>query len=223
MSAVTELSRVRTKLIHRMPARGDLWVFVDAGAMYLRADQVETLAGIPPWSGGELLIDLDEWATVDGHACYPVEVAIARCESAATPSAAAFLDWLRVVLEQVDDDALDQAQVIPGFIGSYPVGVAARRLSEDPEISIGRRGLFAFMHDAGWLTRGGADADWRVTHLARRNGWLTTRDVPVRGRASRSYPQTYITPAGLAELQRLLTVGRRRSPPDPARPPTLFD
>lgn len=220
---MAELARVRTKLIHRMPGAGDLWVFVDAGAMYLRADQVESLAGIPPWSGGELLLDLDDWAMLDGHACYPVEVAIARCETAATPTAAVFLAWLAETLGLVDDDALDQAQAVPGFIGSFPVDVAARRLSADPEVTIGRRALFAFMGEIGWLRRGGVDDDWEVTHLARRNGWLTTRSVPVPGRGRRSYPQPYVTPDGLAELHRQLTVGRRRSPPAPAASPTLFD
>ena len=37
MTAMTELARVRTKLIHRMPGGGDLWVFVEAGAMFLIA------------------------------------------------------------------------------------------------------------------------------------------------------------------------------------------
>lgn len=221
MSVVTELARARTKLIHRMPGRGDLWVFVDGGAMFLRADQLERLADIPPWSGGELLVDVDEWKMLDGFACYPLEVAIARCESAATVTAATFLVWLKGLLESVDDDALDQAQAVPGFIGSYPVNVAARTLSEDPEVTVTRTALFGFMEQAGWLKRD--ESDWEVTHFARRNGWLTTRNVPVPGRGRRTYPQTYVTPAGLAELHRMLTAGRRKSPPAPAKHPTLFD
>lgn len=218
---MVELARTRTKLIHRMPAAGDLWVYVDAGAMYLRADHVEALAGIPPWAGGETLLDVDAWETIDGHVCYPVEVAIARCEAASTVPAGRFLDWLRSVLESTDDDALDKAQLVPSFIGSHPVHVAARTLSEDPEITVGRDGLFEFMHQAGWLDRQGND--WTVTHTARRNGWLTVRNVPVPGRGRVPYPQTYITPAGMVELQRRLTAGRRHSPPDPAPHPTLFD
>lgn len=221
MTVMAELARARTKLIHRMPSRGDLWMFVDQGAMFLRADQVEALAGIPPWAGGELLVDVDDWTILDGHACYPVEAAIARCESAATPTAAAFLNWLVEVIDQVDDDALDQAQATPGFIGSFPVEVAARMLSEAPEVTVGRNGLFVFMDHAGWVSRG--QADWEITHAARRNGWLTIRHVPVPGRARRPYPQVYVTPAGLAELQQILTNGRRRTPPDPPRHPTLFD
>ncbi|QYF98933.1 phage antirepressor KilAC domain-containing protein [Microbacterium sp. PAMC21962] len=221
MSAVVELSRTRTKLIHRMPGAGDLWIFVDAGAMFMRADQVEAIAGIPPWSTGELLVEAGTWETIDGHVCYPVEVAIARCEAAATPPASRFLDWVRTVLEATDDDALDKAQLVPSFIGSHPVHVAARILSEDPEVTIGRNGLFEVMHQAGWLDRSGGD--WTVTHVARRNGWLTVRNIPVPGRGRTPYPQTYVTPAGLVELQRLLTAGRRHSPPEPAQHPTLFD
>lgn len=221
MTLMVELARTRTKLIHRMPGAGDLWVFVDGGAMYLRADQVEAIAGIPPWSTGELLVDVDTWETIDGHVCYPVEAAIARCEAAATPAASRFLAWLREILTSTDDDALDKAQLVPSFIGSHPVHVAARILSEDPEITIGRDGLFAFMHEAGWLNREGGD--WAVTHTARRNGWLTVRNVPVPGRGRVPYPQTYITPAGLVELQQRLTAGRRHSPPEPTQHPTLFD
>ena len=220
MTAVTELARVRTKLIHRMPGGGDLWVFIEAGAMFLRADQVEALADIPSWSAGESLFDVDEWTTIEGHPCYPVESAIVRCEAAATPTAAAFLAWLAEMLAQVDDDALDRAQRLPAFIGSHPVGVAARMLSADPEVRVGRNGLFAFMHEAEWITRG--SGDWEITHVARRNEWLTIRNV-VAGRSGRLYPQIYITPTGLTELHRLLTAGRRHSPPAPASAPTLFD
>lgn len=221
MSLMVELARTRTKLIHRMPDAGDLWVFVDAGVMYLRADQVEAIAGIPPWSTGELLVDVDTWETIDGHACYPVEAAIARCEAAATPAASRFLTWLQDVLTSTDDGALDNAQMVPSFIGSHPVDGAARILSADPEITIGRNGLFAFMHEAGWLDRAGSD--WTITHAARRNGWLTVRNVSVRGRGGVPYPQPYVTPAGLIELQKRLTVGRRHSPPEPTQPQTLFD
>ena len=221
MSLMVDLARARTKLIHRMPGEGDLWVYVDAGGLFLRADQVEALAGIPPWSGGELLVDVDEWTILDGHACYPVETAIARCEAAGGARAGGFLAWLRDTLATLDDETVDQAQILPGFIGSHPVDKAARLLSEDPEISVGPRGLFEFMHDRGWLSRG--PKDWEITHVARRNGWLTVRNVPVPGRGRRPYPQTYVTPVGLTELGRMLTVGRRSRPPDPVRHPTLFD
>lgn len=217
---MTELARTRTKLIHRMPNRGDLWIYVDAGLMLLRTDQLEALAGIPPWSGDEVLFADDAWSTVDGHVCTPIEHAIARCESAGSASAGEFLAWLGGVLGQVDDDILDKAQQLPGFIGSHPVRIAARRLSEDPAFAIGRDGLFAFMSAQGWLVRG-EDA-WEVTHLARRNGWLTVRQVPVPGRGRRTYTQTYVTPAGLAELRELLAESRRRHAP-PVLPPTLFD
>lgn len=221
MSPVTELARVRAKVIHRMPGAGDLWVFVEGGAMLLRADQVEALAGIPSWSAGESLFDADEWVTIEGHPCYPVESAVARCEAAATPAATAFLEWLADVLARLDDDALDQAQRLPGFIGSHPVDVAARMLSADLHIGVGRNGLFAFMHEAGWLNRG--ESDWEVTHVARRNGWLTVRRVTVPGRGGHLYPQTYVTPLGLAELRRLLVDAHHQDAPDPPAQLTLFD
>lgn len=220
MTAVAELARTRTKLIHRMPGRGDLWIFVDGGAMLVRTDQLEALAGIPPWSGDEVLFAEDAWTTVDGHVCTPLEHAIARCESAASSTAAEFLAWLGGVLGEVDDDVLDKAQSLPGFIGSHPVQNAARQLSEDPALTIGRDGLFAFMHAQGWLSRGGDT--WEVTHLARRNGWLTVRQVPI-GRGRRTYPQTYVTPEGLALLRELLAESRRRHAPPDRPAPTLFD
>lgn len=220
MTTMTELARTRTKLIHRMPTRGDLWIYVEAGAMLVRTDQLEALAGIPPWSGDEVLFAEDAWTTVDGHVCTPLEHAIARCEADASSTSAEFLGWLEGVLKQVDDDVLDQAQSLPGFIGSHPVQIAARRLSEDPALTIGRDGLFAFMHAEGWIERGG-DA-WQVTHLARRNGWLTVRQVPV-GRGRRTYAQTYVTPEGLAVLRDLLAESRRRHDPPDSLPPTLFD
>lgn len=221
MTVVAELARARTKLIPRMVGRGDLTVFVERGAMFVRADQLEHLAGIPPWSGGELLVDVDEWATIDGHTCYPLEVAIARCEAAGTPTAAAFLEWFDAYRATLDDSVLDQAQGMPGFIGSFPVARAAQLLSADPEIKLGRDHLYAYMHEIGWVQRG--ESDWEVTHLARRNGWLTVRPKLVPGRGRHPYMQPYVTPDGLTQLQQLLTVGRRHAPPAAPAPQTLFD
>lgn len=225
MIGVTELAQTR-KLIPRWIGHGDLTIVVDGVRVYVRADQVEQLAGIPPWSGGETLLG-DTWALeLDGQPYYELDDAIARCEAAHTDEAAAFLTWLRETLDELlTDEILDLAQRAPAFIGSYPIRIAARILSEDPAVSIGQHGLFAHLERLGWTERAGS-SDWTMTALARRNGWLTIRDVtiPAANRAHRrTYPQLHVTPAGLTELA--VTLHALNPDREPERPPhpQLFD
>ncbi|MBW9095166.1 phage antirepressor KilAC domain-containing protein [Microbacterium jejuense] len=223
MTAVVELAQTR-KLIPRWIGHGDLTIVVD-GAVYARADQVEQLAGIRPWSGGETLLG-DTWAReIDGQAYYDLDDAIARCEAAGTAQATEFLDWLRTTIEQLlTDEVLDLAHRAPAFIGSYPVALAARILSDDPAITIGQHGLFAHLEHIGWIERAGTD--WAMTNLARRNGWLTVRDVtiPAANRAHRrTYPQLHVTPDGLHHLARTLHALHPDRAPERPPHPQLFD
>lgn len=211
-------------LIPRWPGHGDLTVLVARDLVYLRADQVERLAGIPPWSGGEALIPGD-WYLHNDREYYPLDDAIARCESDTSTAAAEFLSWLRPTLEELlTDEVLDLAHRIPGFIGSYTVRRAAEILNTDPAITIGQNTLFAHLNATGWTERT-PNGDWTMTSLARRNGWLTHRDVTVPAATKtgkRPYGQLYVTPAGLTELRRCLhAIGR--DPTGRRSHPTLFD
>lgn len=223
MKAVAELAPTH-KLIPRWHGHGDLTIVLIDTRVFVRADQVEHLAGIPPCSGGETLLG-DTWPLeLDGFPYYDLDEAIARCEAADTAAAAEFLGWLNTTIaELLDDEVLDLAQRAPGFIGSHPVRVAAQLLNADPAISIGQNSLFAHMHAQGWIDR--TTGDWTMTSLARRNGWLTTREVriPAANREHRrTYPQIYVTPAGLAELRATLYA---LNPAPVAQPPqpALFD
>lgn len=224
MIAVAEVATTRT-LIPRWHGHGDLTIVLDGARVYVRADQVEDLAGIPPWSGGETLLG-DTWPLErDGRPYYELDDAIARCEAAHTDQAGEFLTWLRVTLDELlTDEVLDLAHRLPGFIGAHSIRTAARLLSDDPAIHIGQQGLFALLEQLGWIERGGAD--WAMTVIPRRNGWLTVRDVtiPAANRAHRrTYPQLHVTPAGLLELARTLHAytPARETPAEPH--PTLFE
>lgn len=220
MTAVVELAPTH-KLLPRWSGHGDLHIVIETDRVFVRSDQAEQLAGIPPWGRGETLLD-DHWFEHNGNQYYPLEDAIARCETEETALAASFLAWLNETLEQLlNEDVLDMAQGVPSFIGSYPVDRAASILDRDPAISIGRTSLFAHMHLEGWLTR---RDDWEISTVARRNGWLTTRNVtvpaPTRS-GRRAYPQIYVTPAGLTELRRTLHALNSSPPPDDDHP-SLF-
>lgn len=221
MTAVAELARTRTTLIPRWFGHGDLTIVVDDERAYLRADQVEQLAGIPPWSTGETLLGDAFPLEMDGRPFYELDEAIARCETAQTTTAGEFLAWLGDTLaDLLEDEVLDVAQPVPAFIGSHPVAAAARLLSDDPEVRIGRQGLFAHMHALGWTER--HDDHWVMTNLPRRRGWLTTRNValgPHRG----IYPQIHVTPAGLAELGRTLHAVNPERDSTTTPHPTLFE
>jgi hypothetical protein len=226
---VVELEQPRD-LIPRWLGHGDLHVAVRAGHVYLRAEDVERLAGIPPWAHGETLLG-DAWPLeIDGYPYYELEDAIARCESEATETAATFLQWLDTTLAQLlTDEALDLAAPTPGFIGSHPVRVAAQILDSDPAIRIGQNSLFAHMADQGWITRAQADnpawREWQITPTARRRGVLTIRNVAIPSpgmKRRRTYPQIYITPAGMDELRRTLHALNPK-PTLAGTHPTLFE
>ena len=223
MIAVVDLARPEVKVIARWPGHGDLTILVRDGVVYVRADQLEQLAGIPPWSSGETLLE-DVWPLeVDGKPFDVLDVAVARCEASDTEAASAFLHWLRETVEDLlVDEQLDRAQRVPGFIGSYPVKVAARLLDQDPTIRIGPKLLFAHMHELGWISRT-STGEWALADVARRHGWLTTRPVPRtwRGAPAHPYPQPYVTPLGLAELHR--TLAGVSPPHEQEDAPTLFD
>ncbi|WP_439593988.1 phage antirepressor KilAC domain-containing protein [Microbacterium sp.] len=220
---MVELAPTR-QLIPRWLGHGNLHILVERDRVFVRADQVEQLAGIPPWGRGEQLLD-DDWFEHAGNPYYPLEDAVSRCEFEGTATAAAFLEWLSdTVDELLIDEVLDQAQHIPGFIGSHPVRRAAELLDADPAISIGRTSLFAHMHHIGWIDR--EAGDWQMTTLARRNGWLTLRDVTIPAanrQRRRTYPQIYVTPAGLAELRRTLHALNTHAPVPATTQATLFD
>lgn len=206
--------------------RGDLTVVVKDGEVYLRADQVEHLAGIPRWTHGETLLG-DQWPLeFDGHPFYRLSDATARAEAEETDQASAFLTWLSETLsELLADESIAQAVAVPGFMGSYPVRRAARILSRDPGIAIGMHGLFEHMRLQGWIERADPHADWRITETGRLIGWLTTRDVLVPAPTKigrRSYPQVYVTPKGLEQLRRTLHAVHLHAPPEPEPAPTLF-
>ena len=94
--------------------------------------------------------------------------------------------------------------------GDYAVADAAKILSRDPAIEIGRDRLFAYMHDAGWIYR----------HQGRRPGWRARQSQVdlgrlvekanaafqnrVTGEMESALPTIRITPKGLGELHKRL-------------------
>lgn len=102
-------------------------------------------------------------------------------------------------------DAWDRLAVIGA---DYEVDVAAKILSRDTNINIGRNRLYVFMHDQDWIFRGRHNT-WKayqdqvdLERLKMRPGvefWDKDRQEYRTGD-----PSILITPKGLAELRRLL-------------------
>lgn len=100
--------------------------------------------------------------------------------------------------------------ILAGSSGDYAVADAAKILSRDPSITIGRDRLFADMHERGWLYRQqGARGGWRAMQsqvdlgrLAERTGFAFQNSRT--GELEMACPTVRITPKGLAALHRLL-------------------
>lgn len=94
--------------------------------------------------------------------------------------------------------------------GDYAVGDAAKILSRDPAISIGRDRLFAFMQTEGWLFRGqGRRRAWRAYQFQVDTGRLVEKmGKPFlnerTGETELPEPTIRVTAKGLAELHKRL-------------------
>lgn len=212
---MVELAQPR-KLLPRWPGHGDLTIVIDGAYTYLRADQVEQLAGIPAWGDGETVLP-DEWPLdVAGTPFYAIDDAVQKCERHGTALAAEFVSWLREFLSTVDDDALEQAHKVVHFTDAYSMTRAARILDADPTITMGRDRLFAYLEQLGWIERSSPAHDWIITRRPHDRDWLTLRAVrvPAGNKTGwRDYLQVHVTPAGIAELRRTLHALNRGAPP----------
>lgn len=232
-ATMVELQQPRT-LIARVHGE-NLRILVDHPFVYLRRDDVEQLAAVPPWATGEqLLLGDDQVIEISGVEYYPLEWAMSRAlEDSTDPTRGArFLSWIRDELPAyTSDQVLEQAHRIPHFATAHTVAAAARTLSADPTISIGRDGLFEYMATLAWIHRatptrtGNPAGDWTISRTAHDRDWLTLRPItigPATRHGQRRYLQIHITDAGLTELHRLLAGISAPAPPPPAHP-TLFD
>jgi phage regulator Rha-like protein len=93
--------------------------------------------------------------------------------------------------------------------GDYEVADAAKVLSRDPNINIGRGRLFSFMAAEGWVFRNRATSRWKAYQTQVDNGRLTERfgrpflHEPT-GEMRLGDPTIRITPKGMEELHKRL-------------------
>ncbi|MBN9209321.1 MAG: hypothetical protein J0H96_11745 [Microbacterium ginsengisoli] len=216
------------QLIHQWLGHGKLTVVVDDDEVYLKAADVERLAGIPPWGRGEtLLLDDGALVTMNGADFYPLPAALDRARIEDTDLSREFLAWLEAELPALTaSDILDAAHRVVPFTVAVTVDRAARILNDDPMITIGRNGLFEHMAALGWIERNDPTHDWVITPEAHRADYLTLRAVSVGAATKtgrRRYMQVHVSVAGLTELRRTLAGIGRAAPPNPDPTPTLFD
>lgn len=204
------------KLIPRWHGHGDQLIVIDGAYTYLRADDVEHLAGIPAWNDGDTVLG-DEWPLdLNGVHFYLLDDALRRCDKRGTLTAREYSTWLLSFLAGVDDEVLEQAHRVVPFTDALTVTQAARQLSADLDITLGRDQLFHELDRLDWISRNTIDDDWIISPAAHTRDLLTLRAVnipaPTRDRRRR-YLQVHITRAGLAELATHLAPA---TPPPPA-------
>lgn len=92
--------------------------------------------------------------------------------------------------------------------GDYLVADAAKILSRDPSIKLGRDRLFTYLHERRWIYRQGSDNRWRAMQTAVDSEWLTEmaayHDHPRTGERIVDAPQVRVTVKGLGRLHRIL-------------------
>jgi anti-repressor protein len=100
--------------------------------------------------------------------------------------------------------------------GDYEVADAAKVLSRDPNIDIGRDRLFKFMQSEGWIFRSRATRRWRACQTQIDCGRITEKlGAPYfhepSGEMRIPEPTIRMTPKGIAELQKRLGGGGQRA------------
>jgi anti-repressor protein len=104
--------------------------------------------------------------------------------------------------------AADHWHTLAAAEGDYAVADAAKILSRDPAIKIGRDRLFRVLDDANWVYRQQADGKWRTYQSAVDAGRLSeipqSHYHPRTGELVLDPPQVRVTPKGLADLRALL-------------------
>lgn len=92
--------------------------------------------------------------------------------------------------------------------GDFLVGDAAKILSRDPAIKLGRDRLFTILRDRRWIYRQVGDGRWRCYQTAIDTGWLTEVPAshyhPRTGELVLDAPQVRVTVRGLGRLHQLL-------------------
>jgi anti-repressor protein len=104
--------------------------------------------------------------------------------------------------------AADHWHVLAAADGDYSVADAAKILSRDPQIKIGRDRLFRVLDEANWVYRQQADGKWRTYQSAVDAGRLSeipqSHYHPRTGELVLDPPQVRVTPKGIADLRVLL-------------------
>jgi prophage antirepressor-like protein len=99
-------------------------------------------------------------------------------------------------------------QTLASGTGDYSVADAAKILSRDPAIGLGRDRLFTLLAQWGWTTRSRGDGRWRVQQVAVNAGRLSeipsSHYHPRTGELVLDPPQVRVTVKGLQEIHRRL-------------------
>lgn len=104
--------------------------------------------------------------------------------------------------------AADHWHTLAAADGDYSVADAAKILSRDPQIKIGRDRLFRVLDENNWVYRQQADGKWRTYQSAVNAGRLSeipqSHYHPRTGELVLDPPQVRVTPKGIADLRVLL-------------------
>jgi prophage antirepressor-like protein len=133
----------------------------------------------------------------------PTKLELARDLVAALEDAEA----ARARVAELEPDARSW-RVLASGEGDYSVSDAAKILSRDGGIRIGRGRLFAVLAEQRWTYRQAADDKPRARQYAVERGWLSelpqSYQHPRTGELTLAAPQVRVTPKGLSELHKRL-------------------
>ncbi len=155
------------------------------------------------------------------QAYFAIQTRIAETSKAATALPQSFGEALRALADEVEAKEVAEARakeletpaaawgIMVGAGSDYSVEQAAKMLSRDPDIELGRNRLFALMQEIGWTYRQGSRNSWHAYQRQVDNGRLVLRMSAAflnakTGEMENPAPTIRITAKGVDALRALL-------------------
>lgn len=192
--------------LHTLGGEQSMTVITEPGLyVAVLGSHVEGARAFKRWVTHEVLPAIRRTGTYTATPALPQTYAEALRELASTVEARAAAEARVAVLEP----AAAAWDVMVSSSGDYSMDEAAKILSRDPSIEIGRTRLFTYLSEQGWIYRSGTRGRWHAYQSQVDSGRLVQRMSAAflnarTGEMEAPAPTIRVTPKGLDALHRLL-------------------
>jgi anti-repressor protein len=193
--------------LNRAPINPMMWFLTESGFYDLSlASQAPGAKAFKRWITHDVLPRLRRTGRYDLNPRFQIPVSFAEALQLAADQAKQ-IERQQVEIAELEPKA-ESWDTLASAEGDLAVADAAKNLSRDPAIQIGRDRLFAYMKEIGWVYRQQSDNRWRPYQKAVERGWLSEIPAshyhPRTGELVLDAPQVRVTLKGMHALHKRL-------------------